>query len=336
MSTDSIRPSIPDEAERAARRATGKTRASFFVTPGFDDLITSLDTLIGALQPTVRDVGAAFRHNLQSVVATVGFPLTLASNATHDRRFQLFHLAEKIRSLKIQDSPEGDVAAAADDSSQNEAAVHTARRKFMSFVGSTEGQTALAQEACFFLSTALDAQDVQVAAAELLRQGTVLVWGTFEVLARDLFVSYLNAVPSAAATLTENPVTKRKFEIKSIAFERLARHDFDISRKMGSLLIELNDLGDLGTIKDTYLCLFSQAQALRTALESRELWILNQRRHLIVHRRSTVDSAYLANTGESFAIGSTLAVTPDQLEEYIRIVGTAGIAMLTSVKSGVL
>lgn len=64
------------------------------------------------------------------------------------------------------------------------------------------------------------------------------------------------------------------------------------------------------------------------------MWLLSQRRHLIVHRRGIVDAQYLAKTGDSFrrALSDTSGGHPTILVE-IRDIGLL-IANLASETLG--
>jgi hypothetical protein len=50
-------------------------------------------------------------------------------------------------------------------------------------------------------------------------------------------------------------------------------------------------------------------------LTSDSLWLLNQQRHLIAHRRGIVDEDYIKNTGAKLSVGEHLYVSPEEFEE---------------------
>jgi hypothetical protein len=62
-----------------------------------------------------------------------------------------------------------------------------------------------------------------------------------------------------------------------------------------------------------------------TIMRRHDVWVLFQRRHLIQHRASVVDSQYLAATGDPVPLGSTLQVSPKHLEHYLA--RACGLAM---------
>lgn len=81
-------------------------------------------------------------------------------------------------------------------------------------------------------------------------------------------------------------------------------------------------------MKVVYRVIAPSDQELMKALGNRELWILNQRRNLIVHRRAIVDEQYLANTGESLQAGQEIVITPQDLDRYLSVTRDAGIELI--------
>ncbi len=82
----------------------------------------------------------------------------------------------------------------------------------------------------------------------------------------------------------------------------------------GDALRKIVKIDDIETLRDIYDVLFSDRTDLLRFLRSSELWKLNQRRNLILHRRSIVDETYIENTGDNLRVGSELAIAPEQLE----------------------
>jgi hypothetical protein len=80
-----------------------------------------------------------------------------------------------------------------------------------------------------------------------------------------------------------------------------------------------------------YSVLFPSNERLNQALNKTELWVLFQRRHLIVHRRGVIDQIYLDATGENYPLGSKLNVRPDDFEASMRMVVAAGEALASSL-----
>lgn len=302
----------------AIHKPVAAAKAAFFLPLEEADLFAPLDALPNLLSDTLKEISQAFRYNLSSVAETMAIPLTFASSSVHHSHFQRFHSAERIRALPEDDFDDKRPATLSPESERR--ALDIARTRSTEFANSAAGKERIARDTCEFLAHLLDSRELKGAAEELLRQGAVLVWGTLEVLVRDVFVAYLNSNPMGAIRLTQDVGTRKRFELKALPIDVLQDCNFDLSRRMGDILLANNDVGDLATIKDVYGVLFPEHANLRAALDERDLWVLSQRRHLIVHRRAVIDATYLKHTGESLPVGSRLAVTPGDLERYLRIV----------------
>jgi len=142
-----------------------------------------------------------------------------------------------------------------------------AKPKMESFLRSTEGRDALIGDTLGFLERLRTNDSLAGAANELILQGLVLCWGAFEVLARDCLIEYLNANPSRAMILLEDPMAKRRFELSKVSLETLAAHNFDLSSRMGTLLAQQQDLSDVYSVKAVYGALFASNGELLIALK---------------------------------------------------------------------
>src|SRR5262249_45077950 len=131
------------------------------------------------------------------------------------------------------------------------------------------------------------------AAQSLLRQCLVLLWSAFEILCSDGFVKLLNANPSKVSALLNADKTKKLFPVKDLIVQALEDHKFDVSRKMGSILIQHRRMDNLETIRTVYDALFPDKKELSKGLNQRELWNLYMVRNLIVHRAAVVDDVFL-------------------------------------------
>lgn len=177
---------------------------------------------------------------------------------------------------------------------------------------------------------ACNSEDVREAANQLVLQAVVLTWGAFEVIARDVFREYLNRRPDAYARLASDVEAKKRFELTKISMQRVAALGFDLSSRLGELIVEQNDLADLGTIKAAVFALFPTDTALRAALDPRDLWLLFHQRHLIVHRRGIVDRRYSEATGDPRTVGDQLVLTPRELIGHVAVVVGAASALLSA------
>jgi phage tail protein X len=179
----------------------------------------------------------------------------------------------------------------------------------------------------------IDASSFVKPVGELLRQGSVLAWTALEVLANDLFIQLLNAVPDLSTNLMEAR-TGNRFQLKRIPLEDLARFGFNLSDKMGALLADKQPLDSTAIIREVFEVLFPDSAELRTVLQNDRLWILYQNRNLILHRSGVIDKTYIANTGIAPALeGRQLNVMLRDVEDDLRLVRDVGIAMLQAAPS---
>src|SRR4029077_2221551 len=154
------------------------------------------------------------------------------------------------------------------------------------FCQAPDGRRALKHDLSVFLLTSLKGGFEQ-AAHELLQQGLVLLWSAFEVLCRDAFEALLNENPSKIRALVDHPHTRKRFDAGRLSLDTLVQHEFDLSTRLGTALVEQQDFSRLPTLKAIYAVLYPDTGLIQT-LADRDLWTLHQRRHLIVHRRGIV------------------------------------------------
>jgi hypothetical protein len=167
--------------------------------------------------------------------------------------------------------------------------------------------------------------DPQQAHEELYRQATVMTWTSLEVLMNDLVAHWLNETPKLGASLEE---------IKKIPIGDLEIYGYDLSKRMGDFYISKHGMATgVFAIKKVVNLLKPTDKASPNAtlgqlLDSPELRLLSERRHLIVHRAGVVDQKYVKNTKDKFSIGSILVVEANQLQIQMAAAIEAGMAAL--------
>jgi len=174
----------------------------------------------------------------------------------------------------------------------------------------------------------LTSRTLAVPARELRWQGLVMTWGAFEVFARDFTQTLLNREPSLAQQLIAVPESKKIFNVKNLDLTELIDYGFDLSKSLGTFLLERADFSKIETVRFVLLTLFPLDEALRVAVLDPALWLLNQRRHLIVHKRGVVDAKYLKNTGDSLGIGESLAIKPVGVVDAVKTVANTGLRVV--------
>jgi hypothetical protein len=63
------------------------------------------------------------------------------------------------------------------------------------------------------------------------------------------------------------------------------------------------------------------------------LWLLWQRRYVLVHKRGLVDAAYLKRTGDKQSIGARLRISASYLDEIFGLVSDAGAQFVRALRA---
>ena len=127
--------------------------------------------------------------------------------------------------------------------------------------------------------------------------------------------------------LKSEDANKSLGDIRKLTLEELAQYDFDISGRIGTFLIGKTDFSKLVNIRACVPPLFEPCPDLREQLGQDDLWLLNKRRHLFVHRAGIVDKEYIDKTPDKVAIGEPLSITPDMVERHI----STGVKLITTL-----
>lgn len=295
----------------------------FFLPVKGDGGFSSLEEALPTCSGCVRSGAEVFLRNLQAVHWTLTIPHVLAVSAARLRNYQelyfknsLLAQADAIEALKAhEDLEEAHVDPAV-------VAEKTAR-------GITELAAEILEEARHLLEHMLEADGkLATGAREILRQGAVLLWGAFEVLASDLFKGILNERPSLAMRVLKDADSRKFFQLKSVDLETLQSFQFDLASHMGDVLSQVGRIDSIPCIKSVFAAISPEPTELREILSDRELWVLSQRRNIILHRRAIVDAQYLASTGDPITLGEELKITPADLRTYRKVVQKAGLKLI--------
>lgn len=168
--------------------------------------------------------------------------------------------------------------------------------------------------------------------ARILNQCAILAWSALEVLASDLFVRLLNAKPCLAGVLFREERTRQLFRAKDLG-DALEEHGYDLSGRMGQVLLQQSRLDTLGKIKDVYGVLFGDSAALMTALGQPELWRFYKVRNVIVHRGGVVDEQFLRDAGAGLAVGDKFWVGPNEFESFLILAAGVGAELLNAASA---
>lgn len=292
----------------------------FLIPPDFPQMSAELVSLTSMMEGGRRTVAESFLNSLRGAVSTLAIPFNYTYAQIHSLQWQRILMAERIRALSNPEESEREAQARA-----------VAQAKMNEFLVQESGGF-IADEVLNQLEYIKAQPESLAAARELMRQGVVLIWSAFEVLGRDLFVDLLNYQPNLVERILSHPTAKKRFGVEKVDWQTLARFDYDLSSSIGSLLIERTDIDDIQTIREAYCALYPDSTRLVSALRSEDLWLLFQKRNLIVHRCGIVDAHYLAKTGDAATLGDTMWPQPTEVENFLSAVTVAGTALLATAQ----
>jgi len=305
-------PIAPDSLANSVREV-------FLVPPSFDESVAVLIERVELLPTRRKEIAQAFLENLKGVILTLSIPFTYTYSQVHSLHWQVFLIAERIRARSLPNENERESASRSN-----------AKNKFDVFLAEENGLK-VADEVLDRLAALKEEPDSLAAARELTRQGVVLIWSAFEVLARDIFIDLLNQYPSLADRLLASSTGRKRFTVEKIDWQTLSSFGFNLSSNLGTLLAQRADLDDIQTIRDAFGALFPNAGKCNQSLADSRLWHLYHTRNLIVHRRGVVDQRYIENTGTTLPIGSHMWVTPAEIEDFFGAVVAAGVEIVGEV-----
>lgn len=294
-------------------------REVFLVPEDFSRTAASLLKISDRLSEPLKTIALSFLDSLRGMMRTLSLPFDFAYTEVHGLHWQRILMAERIRAL-----------GHANEAEREDVALAQAENKLKDFLAA-DGRTLLREQLVERLTRLASNEESLGTARELTRQGIVLMWSAFEVLARDIFVRLLNCKPQLCERLLAHPSTRKRFSAEKVDWQTLASYSYDLSTSMGTLLAQRADLDDIQTVRETYGALFPDAAEMAHALADERLWMLFQKRNLIVHRRGIVDRQYLEKTGAPDAMGAQLIVTPGEIESLLAAVLLAGQRVIEEV-----
>ncbi|WP_146030292.1 hypothetical protein [Methylocella silvestris] len=164
------------------------------------------------------------------------------------------------------------------------------------------------------------------------RQTLASVWGAIELFINDVLIASLNQAPALAGLLISKAPAKRHFQGRSPTMETLADRGFDLSRSMGDILFSDRTIASLEAMRDVFAVLAGSNHDLHCVLNEDALWLLWQRRHVVVHRGGIVDRVYCERTGDRRQIiGQPLAVSSSDVNSAFGSARRVATALLSGI-----
>lgn len=277
-----------------------KLRTKYFIPTAF--LTSSVDGFDNNLCSPYASLANAAQYSFKSIISVLSLPQTIAFSAIATRYFKRASDGKNLFYDDIRAEPNKEQAFG----------------RFSEYLWLSGSETNLSGEICDFLGSISTQCGVEVASKRLLEQSLVSIWSTIEVLFRDTVEMYLNENPDRVGQLLKSEDAKRILgSTRKFTIEELAYYDFNISKQLGTFLIENIDFSKLANIRSCVPPIFEPCSDLIQQLCQKDLWLLNQRRHLFVHRAGIVDKEYIGKTSDTVTIGEPLTISPDMVTGHI-------------------
>lgn len=279
-----------------------------------EEFFHSYDEKLKNIPKVYQEIFKIFKGNIKAVASILLIPQEISSTRTKLYLFDKILTEELIRNTPLVPLSEKEEMRFEEEREVGiKKAAETANKRFFEETYTKEGVKNFWDITFNFLGDCYDSSsDLKIALSELLNQAVVLTWSAFEVLSRDLIKTYLNNNPELVTDILSSSDLKNKFNLKAISIETLSEYSFDISKNMGEIVIMKNDLSNYGILKEMYCSIFSN-ENISKAAKSSNLYYLNQKRHLFVHKRGIVDKHFLDSTSCKEKKGSKLNVTPQEV-----------------------
>jgi len=316
-----------DNIKAEVEKLNQQLAESFLLKLDEAELLKPIDDIIGSCKSEFVEIFKTFRSNVESIISVAKLPVSMSFETSLQSMFQNVLRIEKLQSLKIPITDE-EIKIKKEETEKGITPQKKANKLFNEKIKTPEGYNEFWYKTLNFLKSCstnnpIDNQFLS-SSKELINQSTLLSWSTLEVFIRDVFISVLNIDPKFLDKLYKHKDLKARFGIKSIPTEKLIEYNYDLTGKMGDLLIDSFDFSNINAIQMIYDCIFEKAE-LNLKLKDKEIWSLYNGRNLIIHRGGIIDQKYLSNTADSLAMGDKLYIKPDELKNYISKVVEIGI-----------
>lgn len=168
----------------------------------------------------------------------------------------------------------------------------------------------------------------------ILRQSSVMLWSATENLLREFFRISLNRQPFLSKQLFDHDEAKRYWNVRDLTIDVIQGVNFDMQQSMGDILLEINPMISLKSIKAAYIVICNCNEELLTALKSKATYNLFALRNLVAHRNGIVDAKFLSETGFTVARGEKITINPSLFEDLYMAARTIGLRLFECAQQG--
>lgn len=282
-----------------AKEKIDKMKTLYYV--GNDpDFFNDLDAIIESDNESNKIV-SILKQNLSSIVKSISIPYNLAANTAFTWLRNKIGIREAILGDKLSKKEIDDIVEA----------------KFQMALDNQDEANELFENICNQL-LGFTREDENLA-LELIAQGYLQSWSSFEVFLRDYIELSLNQHPENCTKVINSDVLKKRVDLKKIPYEFLETNKFNLSNRLGSLVTDTYDCSDLLVAKEI-IKKIKDKEEISKVLDNKELWQFFQTRHLLIHKRGIVDQSFIDKSGIKMQIGEKVVIKSSQLGNTLNLI----------------
>jgi hypothetical protein len=288
----------------------------------YDVNLTKLRSLTEHNAGHVKSIATVFLGNLEKIHELHLMPYLTAADGV-----RLFFWTVNYVQAALQSGKRGSDAI--------EENTKVAEELFAAFLKEPETTTTIASHIDDRIASLMRHESFQRALRVMFFITTPLLWTAFETLARDAWITAIDAGPVSIARRTFRSLDDDEVDDgilkKSIEVGILAKHDFDLRGRLGTILQDKFHFSSIEGISKAYHAAFPNESAFLATLENNDLKSAEQVRHLITHKAGIIDDKYKKRTSTSQNMGEELVLTGAQVSRFGQAVVEVGISLLVFV-----
>lgn len=288
----------------------------------YDVNLTKLRALTERNARHVKSIASVFLRNLEKIHELHMMPYVTAADGVRLFFWTVNYVQAALQSGK----------RASDAIEEN---TKVAEQLFAEFLQQPETKMTIASHIDDRITSLMRHDSFQRAMDVMFFISTPLLWTAFETLARDTWITAIDAGPVSIAQRTFRSLDDNEVDDgirkKSIEVGILAKHGFDLRGRIGSILQDKFHFSSIEGISKAYHAAFPNEGAFLATLENDDLKSTEQVRHLITHKAGIIDDKYKKRTGTNQNIGEELVVTGAQVSRFGQAVVEIGISLLVFV-----
>ncbi len=298
---------------------TSKRTYNFFIDGSFSD--APKECLPKLKDANLRDIAIGFSKNFDDMSELAALPLKLAFIGLTGQREMMNFMAACMRSNR-----------SATKYGKDPEATKVINDEMAKVRDEEETKKWISDNANDIVSNVFQMPDMRPTVRILLLSLLSSSWTLFEALSSDLWINLVNARPvqlgsSVIANLPDQH-DGQEFDSRGVSLRVLAKHSFDLSKALGTLLSKRFDFTSLSGIKRAYKSAFPEIGL--DIFDNPELRLLQAYRHVIVHRAGTADRSFIDTARlQNIVLGQPVPLEERSAENMINAAAGCGTQLIS-------